>query len=377
MLNPRRKTRTYAGAAALTLATLCLPAAGASAGTFGSTPVNISIGQGKAAPNGPSGEPAVSGDNRRVRLVAFSSRAANLVRRDSNGASDVFAWYRPNGALRPSLGRGRLVRASVARSGRQANGPSTRPSLDGSLQNRPHCVAFESRATNLSRRDALPDSDIYVRDLRRRRTILISRGVTGDAVHASLAGNCRKIVFSAGGSVWWARVGGRPHRLARGSQPSYSRDGRSITYVNAQGRVVFRHGRLRRTLSRGGDPRVSDHSPIGGWAVAYNAGGNVRLGLINHGKQRVQTAVRNAIVGGITAKAAHRGIVVWARSSALYYLNRNTGNSDDLAYARRPITEIASSARANLIAFTAIAGQGFVTPTGTTHPSIFVKWLPK
>jgi hypothetical protein len=69
--------------------------------------------------------------------------------------------------------------------------------------------------------------------------------------------------------------------------------------------------------------------------------------------------------------------VVWARSNALYYLNRNTGNSDDLAYGHSRITEIDSSARANLIAFAAAGGDSFIDARGNRTKSVYVKWLPK
>lgn len=368
-----------AGAAiALSIAAALLCAASASAGTYGGTPLNISIGQGKAAPNGPSGEPAVSGDNRNVKLIAYSSFASNLVSGDTNGVQDVFVWHRPGGSVPRQLGRGFLERASVTRGGGQANGASSDPSVDGSMINRPRCVGFQSTATNLSKKDALPDSDIYVRDLRRKRTILISNGMSSDATNVDLAGNCKKAVFQAAGKVWWSRVGaGKPKALGNGHDPDYSRDGKSITWVRSDGRVVFRHGGFKAVLSAGSSPHVSDYATGHGWAVAYNSGGDVKLGLINRGHKSVQTAVRNGIVGGITARAAGRGIVVWARSSALFYLNRHTGNSDDLAYARSRITEIDSSARANLIAFAAPGGEGFKDVAGNRQPSIYVKWLPK
>ena len=159
----------------------------AHAGIFGTTPINISIGKGRTAPNGASGEPAVSGDNRRVKLIAYSSLASNLVNGDSNGVRDVFVWRRPGGSVPRELGRGYLRRVSIGRHGRQANGPSSDPSVDGSMTRRPRCVAFQSTATNISQRDALPDSDIYVRDLRRRRTILVSVGVKGGATNPALS----------------------------------------------------------------------------------------------------------------------------------------------------------------------------------------------
>jgi len=80
---------------ALALLTLGFTAAYANAGTYGSTPVSISAGIGGKAPNGASSDPAVSGDNRSVRIVAYSSLASNLVPGDDNGVSDIFAWHRP------------------------------------------------------------------------------------------------------------------------------------------------------------------------------------------------------------------------------------------------------------------------------------------
>lgn len=365
-------------AIALVCAAALITAVPASAGTYGGTPLNISIGKGKTIPNGPSGEPAVSGDNRSVKLIAYSSFASNLISGDTNGVRDVFVWHRPGGSVPRQLGRGYLERASVSSHGAQANASSSDPSVDGSMVNRPHCVAFQSTATNLAKKDALPDSDVFVRDLRRHRTVLVSNGISADATNVDVAGNCKKVVFQAGGKVWWARVGaGKPKSLGKGRDPDYSRDGKSITYVRSDGRVVFRHGRHKSVLSSGEAPHVSDYATGHGWAVAYNSGGDVKLGLVNRGRKSVQTAVRNAIVGGITSRAAGRGIVVWARSSALFYLNRHTGNSDDLAYARSRITEIDSSARANLIAFAAPGGSGFRDVQGNTTQSVYVKWLPK
>lgn len=362
---------------ALALLTLILGSGQAFAGTYGSTPVSISAGIGGKAPNGASGDPAVSGDNRGVRIVAYSSLATNLVSGDDNGVSDIFAWHRPRNSVPHSVRSGRLELVSVTNGGMAANGASTEPAVDGSMVNRPHCVAFQSTATNLAAKDALPDSDIYVRDLRRHRTILVSRGMSADAINPSIAGNCKKVVFESAGRVYWAKVaGGKPRSLGSGTDPHYSRDGKSITFVR-NGRVVFRHGGFKDVLGNGDSPRVSDYASSAGWAVAYNSGGNVKLALINNGRKSIQTAVHHAIVGGITSRAAGRGIVVWASSKALYYLNRHTGNSDDLAYGHSPITQIDSSARANLIAFAASGGDGFIDAGSNHVPSVYVKWLPK
>lgn len=363
-------------AAALALTALCCFASSSEAGIYGSTPVSISSGVGRTAPNGSSGEPAVSGDNRAVRFVAYSSYASNLVSGDSNGVRDVFAWFRPTNKVPRALRSGRLQRVSIGKNG-QANGESSNPSVDGSMVNRPHCVAFQTTATNLSAKDALPDSDIYVRDLRRKRTVLVSNGMSGDAINPSIAGNCKKVLFESGGNVYWSRVGaGKPKSLGAGNDPRFSRDGKSITLVRS-GTVIFRHGGFKRKIGPGSDPRVSDYATSHGWAVAYNSSGNAKVAIINRGRKSIQTAARNAVVGGVTSRAAHRGIVVWARNHALYYLNRNTGNSDDLAYGHSRITEIDSSARANLIAFAAAGGESFIDARGNRTKSVYVKWLPK
>src|SRR3954451_19029617 len=156
------------GAAAVSL----LAPSAVSAGIFGTNPINIS-GGGHA--NGESGSPAISGDNRKTRFAAFYSDASNLVRGDSNGKRDIFLWARPRGRKGLTLphGSGSLKRVSVSSSGKQANGDSFNPSLDGSAITAPHCVAFQSQATNLAPGDRDGTADVFVRDLRSRKTFLV------------------------------------------------------------------------------------------------------------------------------------------------------------------------------------------------------------
>jgi len=86
------------------------------------------------------------------RYIAFQSSAKNLVTDDANGVDDIFVHDRPRGAT---------VRASMAANGREANGPSSSPSIsaDGLM------VSFHSEASNLVRRDANGQTDVFVRDL--------------------------------------------------------------------------------------------------------------------------------------------------------------------------------------------------------------------
>src|SRR3954454_18348352 len=78
---------------------------------FGTKPLPISVGIHHRPANSASGGPTVSGDNRRMRLVAFHSAASNLVRGDTNGHDDVFIWHRPRGKPGVRLNRlsGRLA----------------------------------------------------------------------------------------------------------------------------------------------------------------------------------------------------------------------------------------------------------------------------
>jgi Tol biopolymer transport system component len=98
---------------------------------------------------GPSFDPSISADGRRV---AFASDASNLVLMDSNKLGDVFVRDRRAGTT---------VRASLASDGTQANDSSSLPAIsaDGAA------VAFFSSATNLVAGDANQTGDVFVREL--------------------------------------------------------------------------------------------------------------------------------------------------------------------------------------------------------------------
>lgn len=100
-------------------------------------------------PNGPSTEPALSGDGRRV---AFTSAASNLTPGpDGNGkVRDVFVF---------DQGTGVVELASAGPAGAPADGSSGRPVLDGDGSH----VAFVSRATNLVAGDTNRFADVFVR----------------------------------------------------------------------------------------------------------------------------------------------------------------------------------------------------------------------
>jgi hypothetical protein len=94
--------------------------------------------------------PDLSGDG---RFVVFSSKANNLVRRDTNGTYDVFVR---------DLVKQHTSRASVSSAGRQANDQNLFPTItrDGRY------VFFCSLATNLARPGHGPRGGGFVRDLK-------------------------------------------------------------------------------------------------------------------------------------------------------------------------------------------------------------------
>ena len=100
-------------------------------------------------------------------LVAFSSDATNLVRRDRNRASDVFVRDRA---------RGITERVSLTASGREANGSSVAPAMsaDGRY------VAFLSVARNLPGvRRKRPGGYVFLRDRVARTTVRVDVGSGG------------------------------------------------------------------------------------------------------------------------------------------------------------------------------------------------------
>jgi hypothetical protein len=371
---------------------LAVPAVASAGGIFGTYPLDISTGPNGMAANGPSSAPAVSGDNRKTRLAAFQSDATNLVAGDTNGATDVFVWSRPKGheGLALPKGSGSLARASVTNAGGEANGPSRNPSLDGSVTALPHCVAFESDASNMAPGDADTATDVFVRDLRSKKTYLVSRGIGAPATDPSLAGNCSKVAFAAGGKVLVAPVkSGKAKVLGTGSNPDYSLDGRAITWQQG-GTVVFVRDGKKSVVGPGENPTVTDAERLHGqkvssWGVSFDTpaklsgrdsnpgvdtylrvfgpkGGAKRTDLISYAQPKVHfDGQGDNYNGGITAYGTNRGIItfthVGAPASDAYYWNQHTGNADDTAHAAAlpgepGITQMVTSARANFIAFT-------------------------
>jgi Tol biopolymer transport system component len=139
-------------------------------------------------PNGLTHEPALSADG---RAVAFTSDATNLTSDgDVNGeTTDVFLW-RIAGSM--------IVRVSVPNNRRRASsGASHSPSVSATGE----LVAFASTA-QLVPDDTNGVSDVYLRDLRQARTILVSVALKGGAADSAsyspaLSSDGRYVAFTS------------------------------------------------------------------------------------------------------------------------------------------------------------------------------------
>src|SRR3954470_17798674 len=412
------------------LALLVIPA---SALAFGTTPVPISVGPSGQGADGPSGGAAISGDNRKGRLVAFHSEATNLVAGDSNGVADVFVYSRPGGArgnvrldAGPARPSGALRRVSVTNSGGQANGRSLNPALDGRLligdgNVAPHCVAFQSEASNLNSADRDTTSDIFVRDLRRGGTILASRGIGAAATTPAIDGRCRTVGFEAGGRAYLAQVGGSVRSLGRGGDVDLAFDGQGVVW-SAGGKIKLRRDGRTSIVGPGSNPTVSDRTHLGSsyvWGVSFQTsaslvgrdhnpgldvytrtcrpkGGPRATDLISAPRRGAGSLGGDNENGGPSGYAARRGIIVFTNhresGSVLYYRNNHSGNIDDLAVAGkdqngierpgakaaqeadRAITEVYASARTNWVAFTSTS-QNFPFDGNGHVQDVFFKHL--
>ncbi|HTC81100.1 MAG TPA: hypothetical protein VK848_06165 [Acidimicrobiia bacterium] len=145
----------------------------------------VSVDSGGAQGNEGSFTPSISADG---RYVAFASEATNLVRGDTNGATDIFVHDRETG---------RTTRVTVASDGTQVNGDSFTPSISGDGR----FVAFTTDAGNVVAGDDNRASDVFVHDGQTGRTVLVS-------------------------------VASHGHPSARGSfAPCLSADGRTVAFV--------------------------------------------------------------------------------------------------------------------------------------------------
>jgi Tol biopolymer transport system component len=156
----------------------------------------VSVSSSDTQANGVSGSYGAEGASISAdgRFVAFTSKATNLVPHgpDNGREPDIFLRDRK---------RHRTVLVSHTPSGRQANGPSSQPSVsaDG------HFIAFESQASNLTRHDANKHEDVFVYSARTGRVTLVSlsrqgRAGNGESRFPSISADGRFVAFDSAAS---------------------------------------------------------------------------------------------------------------------------------------------------------------------------------
>lgn len=109
----------------------------------------LSLDTGSGAADGDSSSPSVDDD---ASIVAFASRATDLVNGDNNGAADIFVVDR---------GTSTVTRVSVDTGGSDPDGISAAPAVNGSDG---RYVVFESSASDLVTGDTNGFKDIFLRD---------------------------------------------------------------------------------------------------------------------------------------------------------------------------------------------------------------------
>ena len=129
------------------------------------------------AANSDSTNPALSRDG---RWLAFESTASNLVANDSNNHRDIF--------VRDLLSN-TIQLASSSPNNEGANGESSTPSLSADGR----WLTFASTASNLVVSDTNSTSDIFVRDLQRGITYLVSQPISTTLVAGNRASTLPEI----------------------------------------------------------------------------------------------------------------------------------------------------------------------------------------
>jgi hypothetical protein len=246
-------------------------------------------------PNGPSTNAVISGDRRYSRVIAFESTASDMVRGDTNGASDVFAVKRRgsiNNKGTPWSG-GDAILVSRGRGG-PADGPSFGASVSGDFRHAGSCVAFLSGATNLVAGDTNGTVDAFLVTAPGRTPRRVSepggKQMTEDANSVSVSGDCSQVSFTtASGRLYTADVGDDAKRVSASgdaSDPSYA-TGNSTALVYAAGGGVWLspNGKNRGSLvARGGrNPAFND---LKRRTVAYekSVGGTTQIGYRDIGR---------------------------------------------------------------------------------------------
>jgi hypothetical protein len=267
--------------------------------------------------DGPSTAAVISGDRRWARFIAFQSDASNLVRGDTNNATDVFVIPRVGrfsnlGSLAGAPWQGGTPRlASRTFSGRPANGPSYAPALGGGYDAKPTCIAFLSKASNIVRGDRNGVADAFVAPVsggRPQRVSLPGGKESRTATRqVAVSSDCSKVAFVIGRRLYVAGTsssGDAAKRLpahGRAADPSFSVGARNdLVFGDRRGVVLATDatGPTRVMAPGGRNPAYND---VKNHVVAYEkmSGGHWQIAFRkNGGRERFASAYNGTLGDG-------------------------------------------------------------------------------
>ncbi|MCK6445301.1 MAG: hypothetical protein L6Q99_02820 [Planctomycetes bacterium] len=215
--------------------------------------------------NGDSTAPALSADG---RVIAFSSRASNLITGDTNGAIDVFVRVLDSagphaGPHAEALGSGRTLRASVGLDGAESNGASHTGGLSGDGR----WLVFTSEASNLVVGDTNAAWDVFVRDLGANVTTRIGASAGGPTRVPLISADARFVAYQGptpggeagrGAQAYLVELASRRSEvLSTAPNGALGDDDSWPTSISADGRFVA-FTSFARNLIAGDDDAASD-----------------------------------------------------------------------------------------------------------------------
>ena len=329
-------------------------------------------------PNGPSTNGVISNDKRYARAIAFQSDASNIVRGDTNQATDVFVVRRTghidNEGTPWTIGGTSLISRTGGHG--PANGPSFSPSIDGAFHSSPTCVAFLSAASNIAAGDTNGQTDAFVARIsgssRPRRLVPGGKQSPYPTTAVAVSGNCKSIAFVNDGKLYVSKNGGRAKRLSvRGTaaDPSYSTGLRNDLVFGAGGGVYLAKDSAHpKLVGRGGrNPAYNDikrqvvtyEKYIGGrWQIAYHDIGKGER-VISKGRGTGNGDSLNPVIGNSGYYVSFQSSSSNLSTNQGAFGDRN-GTTDTYLYTDTRKITLATS----------LTPQGRVLPAGGENPSM-------
>lgn len=223
----------------LTMSAVLVPSIPAHAAEPGTTTTRVSVGADGVQADNNSTHPSISNDG---RVVAFGSNARNLAAGDTNAFYDIYAH---------DMSSRTTVLVSVGAGGVAADAASSSPRISGNGR----FVTFYSDATNLVAGDTNGEPDVFVHDLRTKKTVMAPGGTEG-GLFPDISDSGRYVTYSTDSALvaedtqaymdvyLFDRVTGKVS-LVSGAPPGQSGVGDAWdSYISGNGRFVAYKSRI-------------------------------------------------------------------------------------------------------------------------------------